>query len=358
MNRRKNIITLLIIMLACLIVMAGVCVSFMLDITRTVIDDPLSAFEPQRTQEISSITAEPVSEDAPATPAPVPHDVDYNGVLYNKQTGYVNIVLLGFDDMQDREDDGSNTDSIMVFKINMENGAIDIISIPRDTWTKVNEYDKKGNLEYTYNTKINAAYSAAARKSDRYDNALTAIENLLEPGDQIDLDIDYYCSIDIKDIPKLADAVGGVKVTLEYNVPNVGNKGDTVTLTGKNAQYYLRDRSTGSGDITRGVRHEKFMIALAKRIKEMGGKQAALALYDDMLRYLTTNLSIEQIAALATLLDKINTDEMKMHTLPGKIGSASYERPGSHFGERRSVYLADTPALTQMILDIYYEPVN
>ena len=358
MNRRKNIITLLIIMLACLIVMAGVCVSFVLDVTRTVIEDPLSAFEPEQKAQTIIPEPPPAEPDASETPTPIPHDVDYNGVFYNKQSGFVNIVLLGFDDMQDRENDGGNTDSIMVFKINMVTGAIDIISIPRDTWTKVSEYDKRGNLEYTYNTKINAAYSAAARKSDRYGNALDAIENLLEPGSQIDLDLDYYCSIAVKDIPKLCDAVGGVKVTLEYNVPNVGKKGETVKLNGTTAQYYLRDRSTGSGDITRGVRHEKFMIALARRIQEMGGKQAALALYDDIIRYLDINLKLEQVAALATLLDKINTDTMKMHTLPGKIGSASYERPGSHFGEYRSVYLVDTPALTQMILDIYYQPVN
>jgi len=355
MNKRKNIVAMLIIILACLIVMAGVLVSLMFDVAKEVTENPLAAFEaqaPKPTNVLSSTTASGATVEA------VSCDVEMDGNLYNKQTGYVNIVLYGFDDMQDREDDGGNTDSIMVFKVGLETGEIAAISIPRDTWTLVNEYDKSGNLEYTYHTKINAAYSAAARKSDRYDNALDTIENLFEIDSQIDLDFDYYCSIDIKDMPSLCDAVGGVKVKLNYSVPYVGEKGETVTLTSETAQYYLRDRSTGQGDITRAQRHQTFMLALVRRIQEMGGKKAALALYDDVLKYITTNLSAVQITALASLADDINVDNIALYVLPGEVGGASYERPGSHYGDYRSVYIVDESALTNLVLDLYYDMIQ
>lgn len=332
--------------------------TFMLDIAKGVIEDPLSAFEvPEPTEKQIIIQPEP-NVSTPPTPMPVEFDVAYNGKLYNKQEKYVNIVLLGFDDMQDRENDGGNTDSIMVFKIGFETGEVEVLSIPRDTWTMINEYDSKGNLEFSYNTKINAAYSAAARRDDKYNNSLAAIENFMEVDGLFDLDMDYFCSIDIKDVPKLCDAVGGVPITLDYTMDTIGSKGETVVLDSLAAQYYLRDRKTGNGDITRSARHQKFMIALAKRIKEMGGRKAALALYDEVIRYISTNLSLEQIAALAALMDDIDVDNIVQYSVPGKIGSAAYERPGKYFGDFRSVYIADKDELSKVILDMYYSSVK
>lgn len=346
---------MLIIILSCLIVAAGVCIMFIFDITKSAMEDPISAFEtPEPEQQIIQSTPK---QTLTPTPEPIEFDVMFNGKMYNEQQKYINIVLLGFDDMQDRANDGGNTDSLMVFKIGFETGDVEVLSIPRDTWTLVNEYDSKGKLEFTYNTKINAAYASASRRDDKYPNALATIENLMEADGLFDLDMDYYCSIDIKDVPKLCDAVGGVPIVLENSMESIGKRGETVVLNSTMAQYYLRDRKTGNGDISRGQRHQKFMVALAKKIQQMGGRKAALALYDDVIKYIKTNLSIEQIAALASLVGDINVDSIKLFSVPGKIGGASYERPGSYYGDFRSVYLVDKNGLKNIILDMYYEVV-
>jgi len=353
MNKRVNIITMLIIILAVLIIIAGIMASSVMDSAKTLREDPLSAFD--------TATPTPLVLVNPSTAAPistaVPHDLEYEGKYYNKKQSFVNIVLLGFDDMQDRPDDGGNTDSLMVFQIDFESNKVNVISIPRDTWTLVNEYDAKGKLKYTYHTKINAAYMAAAKRSDRYPNVLTTIENLFNSDERFNLALDYYCSIDIKDVPKIVKVVGGVPITLDHAIPGVGDAGERVTLTESTSQIYLRDRSTGSGDIYRAQRHQQFMIALAARIQALGGKKAALTLYDDAVRYVNTNLSLEQIAALASVVNDIDLNSISLYTVPGTVGSASYERPGVHFGDYRSVYLVDKVALAKLILKLYYEPV-
>ena len=355
MNRRINIITMLIIILAVLIVFAGLAGASLLNIYKTVKTDPESAFIAEATPLVLESSAVPVST---ATPAVIAHDLEYGGAYYNKNIHSINIVLLGFDDVEDRPDDGGNTDSLMVFQIDFDSAKVNVISIPRDTWTLVNEYDSDGALEYTYHTKINAAYSAAARSKDRYPNVLSTIENLFNMEGQFDLGMDYYCSIDIKDVPKITKVVGGVTVKLEHTIPGVGNAGETVTLDEETCEIYLRDRSTGDGDITRAQRHQKFMLALAKRIQALGGKKAALTLYDDAVRYIDTNLSLEQIAALAALMDQVDVDNIALYTVPGRVGSATYERPGSHFGDYRSVYLVEETALAKLIVSLYYEPVS
>ncbi len=353
MNRRINIITMLIIILAVLIVFAGLAVSSLLKTAKTIQDDPMSAFETEATPLILESTAA-----ATPTVSVVPHDVEYKGTYYEKKESFVNIVLLGFDDVEDRPDDGGNTDSLMVFQIDFDTATVNVISIPRDAWVLINEYDEKGNLEYTYHTKINAAYSAAARKQDRYPNVLTAIQNLFGVDGLFNLDFDYYCSIDIKDVPQIVKVVGGVPITLDATIPNVGNAGEEVTLTEETCEIYLRDRSTGEGDVSRASRHQQFMMALAKRIQALGGKKAALTLYDDAVRYIDTNLSLEQIAAVASMMDDINVDSISLYTVPGVIGNTTYERPGSHFGDYRSAYLVDSDALAELILKLYYEPIK
>ncbi len=357
MQARKKRITILIVLLVTLIIAAGVCLVMVLDTTMDVIENPEKAFVKEEQPTPAPVIIVPTEQPEP-TPTPIAYDVMYNDKMYVKNNDSVNIVLLGFDDMQDRKDDGGNTDAIMVCNIGFESNDMKIISVPRDTWTKVNEYDRDGNLEFTYNQKINAAFMAASNPKDRYPNSLSAIEYLFEVDSMFDVDMDYYCSIDIKDVPKLCEAVDGVPIVLDVSMDGIGSRGQTVVLDRLDAQYYLRDRSSGDGDLGRANRQRLFMIALAKKIQSMGGKNAALALYDDVLKYIDTNLAIEQIVALASLLNDINVDSIELCTIPGQTGGASYERPGSHYGDYRSVYLVEKQDMEKLIIDTYYKEVT
>jgi polyisoprenyl-teichoic acid--peptidoglycan teichoic acid transferase len=362
MRKRKKVMSLLTIVLVSLIIAAGVCIYFILEIMIDVTNNPEIAFGKQNDSPPKIVTPiEPspaVAQEPIPTATPIAYDVMVDGKMYNLKNDGVNIVLFGFDDVEYRDDDGGNTDSIMVFNIGFNNNSMDIISVPRDTWTRVHEYDRNGNLEFVYKTKINAAFMAADRKKDRFPNALTTVEQLFEVDDTFDLDMDYYCSIDIKDISKVCDSLGGVPMVLDATIVSIGKKGDFVTLNNKDAQTYLRDRSSLNGDLDRAKHHRTFIIAVLKRVKALGGKNAALALYDDVLRYIDTNLGLEQIAALATMTDNIDIDSISMTTVPGATGGTAYERPGKYYGDYRSVYLADQMKMTKLMLEIYYEEVT
>ena len=63
-------------------------------------------------------------------------------------------------------------------------------------------------------------------------------------------------------ISKIADAVGGIEVTLDTSIPGVGSKGKTVTLKGSKAETYLRDRHNSSGSDFGRTTHQRDFIVI------------------------------------------------------------------------------------------------
>ena len=103
----------------------------------------------------------------------------------------VNILVTGTDIS------GKRTDSIMVAGYNKQKGTLTIVSVPRDTLITINGR----------RAKINAAGVYGGESL-----LISKVQQLLG------ISISYYVSIDYTGFDKVVDAIGGVDMTIPYNM--------------------------------------------------------------------------------------------------------------------------------------------
>ena len=293
------------------------------------------------------------------TSAPVRTTIEYNGSTYAKNDSVVNLLFLGIDSNSDRKKRmmGYRSDMVMVCAVDTSSKKATLLSIPRDTSTTMYEIDGSGNIKKTTQNKINAAFSLGGDSFEiRAANSMACVEMFLERrcelneplNFELDVPVYLYAAIDMDGIPKVASAVGGVEVTLTESVPSVGRKGETVLLKGQKAVDFITNRKNTGGDEHRAARQQQFMIALAKRIKGMGPVDMILSLYDELQKYVWTNLSTDQMIDFAKVLTKTDIDsiDIRMVTGQGKTTGGTY------------YMYHDEEATLQMLLDIYYTKVS
>ncbi|MGE8204585.1 LytR family transcriptional regulator [Heyndrickxia sp. NPDC080065] len=186
------------------------------------------------------------------------------------------VLLLGIDE---REGDRGRSDSIIVVGVNPNNQSVKLLSIPRDTRTKI---IGKGTVD-----KINHAYAFGGVPM-----AMDTVENFL------DIPIDYYVKINMKGFKDIVDAVGGVTVQNDFDFTDSGfhfPKGE-IKLDGKRALSYSRMRyEDPRGDFGRQSRQREIIQAIIKK----GTSLSTLANYSNILNALgkniKTNLTFDQM---------------------------------------------------------------
>lgn len=250
----------------------------------------------------------------------------------------ISIVLMGIDSDTEREEKGRGyrSDTIGILSIEPESKTCTLLSVPRDTRVRVQRRNSLGKVIGEQYNKINAAYHLGGGP-DGYgaENLLYALEHLLDG-----VSLPYYVSIDMDAIAPFADAVGGVPVTLEYDVPGFGEKGEEILLEGDRARAFVRLRHgvTGGSDIGRIGRQQQFILSFARRVKEMG-IGAIPKLYSTLRAHVKTNLGLDQILALGQMLVNTSLEDASLEVLPGKCKTIS----------GKSYYVPNATKVTQMV---------
>ncbi len=295
----------------------------------------------QTPDEQQSAVVSNVSGDAPAQATPEPQGevtdsaavgndimadmnadlgvVEFNGNKYEPKENITNILLLGVDSDSSRvkSDMGWRSDMVMLVTIDNDTNKITCTSIPRDSRAKVYHVDEGGQIKSEVVEKINHAYAYGGGPT-KYsaENSMRCVAELLECDGLINVPIDYYISIDLDGLPKLADALDGVEVTLDQSVPDVGKKGATVTLSGNKVRKYLENRhDMNDGEFSRQKHEQEFVRAMARKIKDMGAVNAAPGLYDTFMKFMRTNMSLDNVLSVAKILDSANIDEMQFNIM-------------------------------------------
>ncbi|MEA4854027.1 MAG: LCP family protein [Christensenella sp.] len=357
MNYKKGI-RILTVVLVILIVSAG-SVSYALYNTYTDIKaNPISAFNTA-----SGADELAAKEQDLQTPT---EKITVDGTTYWKNPNTISILMLGidWDGSEVKDKTGARSDMIMLCTVDMQNNKISFLSIPRDTRTKVHAVDKEtGEIEdKTYTTKINHAYALG----NLYDqeaavkNTMLATEDLVELDGQLDIPVDYYISIDLEHLSDLAEALGGVEVTLDQDYPDIGSQGDTINLEGDAVRLYLQNRKQmDDGEMSRQRHEQDFMMAIARKVKKLGAVQAATKLYPQIAgKVIQTNLNLDQIVAMAGVLDKIGSiDDIAMETFEEKDDSWQYmDDPLVQSDTGLCYFIMDNDELMQKMLGLYYIP--
>ncbi len=137
------------------------------------------------------------------------------------------------------------------------------------------------------------------------------------------LPIDYYAIVNIDIFKDLVDALGGVEVTVPYDMyyPDaaagllIDLKEGPQTLNGEQASGFVRFRHTARGDYDRIDNVKSLAFAILKRLKELSLSTAFKApeLIDALFENLETNATPKLIAQLLPYLSRL---ELQPATLP------------------------------------------
>ena len=359
MNHQKAIKGLLIALIA-LGVIAGVVAYSLFGTYFALKANPMSAFT--NTSQ-GALASDDVNYDANAHV----ETVQIDGQTYQKKNGVISILMLGidWDGTEQKDATGARSDMLMLCTIDTETNDISFLSIPRDTRTVVHKVDQKtGKVEEKeYMTKTNHAYILGGGNDPNLygpQNAMRATEDLIECDGQLSIPVQQYISIDLEHLSDLADAFGGVEVTLDQDVPYVGSEGETVTLQGDTVRLYLQNRKDqDDGEMSRQRHEQDFMKALAKKIKQMGAVQSASKLFTQLNnKVIQTNLNLDQIVAMAGVLDKVSSiDDITMDTFTETDESwQKFPDPIVTTPSKLDYFVMDDQELLDKMLTLYYSP--
>jgi len=225
-----------------------------------------------------------------------------------------------------RDEAGLNTDTMMMVKLDTEQGTLDVVSIPRDTLANVPWGTKK----------VNTFYGGAQGVPD--------IERAKEyMADVLGFPVDNAIVVDISAFVQLVDAVGGIY----YDVPQdmiyydpsqnlyINILAGPQLLNGEDALDVVRFRvgnyGTGyaNGDLGRIETQQDFLMTAAKQMLNLGNIPNLPTLYQIVRDNVDTDLTDNNLAFFAQEFLKLDGENIRFHTAPidmngAMIGGISY----------------------------------
>ncbi len=210
----------------------------------------------------------------------------------------ISILLVGVDE---RKGDNGRTDSMLVVTVNPEKKSTKLLSIPRDTRTKLIDPDNPNKVKFD---KINHAYAFGG-----IEESIETVEHFLN------VPIDYYVKVNMEGFKDIVNAVGGIDVDnkFEFELDGVRLPEGQLHLNGEEALQYARMRKADPrGDWGRQERQREVIA----KIIEKGKSFSTLANYDKILAALEknvkTNLTLDDMIGIqntykpaAETIDKI-----------------------------------------------------
>ena len=259
----------------------------------------------------------------------VTQDIDSNK-KYEKD--YVNLLVLGLDEYEAR------TDVILILNYSLQEGKLNILSIPRDTKVYVN-----GKPE-----KINALYLIGGVPMVR--DRIKKITGLTT---------DYYVTLNFKGFRKIIDILDGVEfdvpINMNYDDPvqnlHIHIKKGKQILNGRQAEGLVRFRKGNNnesgyedGDIGRIRMQQEFIKAFIKQKLKIKYISKADEIFNILREYMKTNIEIYDVRYYLKGLRNFDYDQIKSYTLPGD----------SVFQNKLWYFIHDDNKTRQLINDNFY----
>lgn len=237
----------------------------------------------------------------------------------------VNILVMGIDEVPNAQPNSEatfagRTDTLLLVRVDAEAGTLNVMSIPRDTRVqipgfgldKINQANVLGGPELVAQT---VAYNLG------------------------NIQIDRYVRINTSAFREMVDLVGGIEVNvptrMEYTDRTQGLYIDLYpgwqTLNGDQAEQFARYRKD-SGDIGRVQRQQMLLKALRERLTNPTVIPKLPQALRVLQRYVDTNLTLEEMLAIANFGLEIESNQLQMVMLPGRFSTpaefnASYWLP-------------------------------
>lgn len=297
----------------------------------------------------SSGEASSVEADAPVDGREITY---YNGTAYAKKEDLETVLLLGVDKFEGETPEGyvnnQQTDFLLLLVMDKENETCTPIQLNRDTMTEIQILGVTGEPAGTFTGQLALAHTYGSGEEDSCENTVLAVSNLL-----YGMEIDHYVSLTMDGVALLNDLVGGVTVEVLDDFSGIDDslvQGETVTLQGQQALTYVRSRGglEDSSNLHRMERQRQYLSALQQQLKAAVQQEDGFTL-DALLQlneYMVSDCTVEQLSALA--------DNMAHYQVSDILTTPGDAQEGEEFME----FTVDEAALQQLVMDVFYEPVE
>lgn len=279
--------------------------------------------------------------------------LQYQGNTYKYNDHLSNYLFMGIDTREDVDSyesqaDAGQADAIFLVSMDRATEQLKVLFIPRDSMTKIEVFNPSGKSLGTTTDHINIQYAYGDGKQKSCELMKTAVSNMLDG-----LPIQGYCSMNMDGISAITDFVGGVEITVPDNSLEDVNpefkEGAAVTLTGENAEQFVRYRDTEKSQsaLVRQERQKTYLQALLKKAQEQAAGNAGFVadLYDSIRDYTVTNMGNDVFAKLLVASKNGIADTQ---TVPGE------GTEGENFDE----YQINETELSEMIISMFYEKID
>jgi len=135
------------------------------------------------------------------------------------------------------------------------------------------------------------------------------------------IDIDFYMGVTMPVVKELVNLIGGVDydVDLNFTIQGRSYESGMQHLDGQGVLDYLRVRKhvASAGDLNRVNRQKKMLIAVFDKLKSTNLIFSVPDIIQALDGELYTNMSFEQVAALAVFGAKLADENISMYTMGG-----------------------------------------
>lgn len=251
-----------------------------------------------------------------------------------RKENYYTFLLLGKD-----TGGGENTDTMLLASYDVENGTLDVLSIPRDTMINV-----PWNIK-----KINAVYASAR-----------GLEGLkTEIGHLTSVVPDFYVTVEWEAIGEIVDALGGVwfdvPYRMDYDDPyqdlHIHQEKGYRLLSGDDAMQVIRWRKNngqdyGIGDSGRQQVQQDFLKALAQQCLQLKNWTKVSAFVEIFFENVETDIPWNSLLWFAQQAMGLDAENITFHSLPGN-DEGWYYTPS--LGANLAYFFADPEGIVELV---------
>ncbi len=277
----------------------------------------------------------------------------YNGQKYAPKS-VDTVLLIGIDKFAsevsyDSYNNQQQADFLLLLVMDDEAKTCTPLHVNRDTMVDVPVLSLTGEVIGTTEQQIALAHTYGSGKQDSCENTVQAFSNLLWN----EVNVQHYISTTMDAVQTINDMVGGVTVMVEDDFSAIDDtlvQGQQVKLMGRHALTFVRSRSgmEDSSNLARMERQRQYLAGLRSGIIEEVNNDAMFA-FDALGQvndYIVSDCTVNQLAEIAN--DVVNYEMKPIRQIEGSAIR----------GEEFIEYHVDEEALTALLVDLFYKPVE
>jgi len=231
-----------------------------------------------------------------------------DGLKTDPLLGTTNVLIVGLD--------GPRSDALALAVIDRRSRSVRILSIPRDSRVSIPGRQRQDKINHVY----------AFGGLDLTKRTVMELFNIT---------VNYSIVLDFASFPKIIDLIGGIDIYVERRmVYRDRSQGLFINISqgrqhmdGETALHYVRFRSDPMADIGRIRRQQRFMSAVAEKLRSPSVIPRIPSLVGEVVLAVRTDISPREALQMLRFLNSLEQDNIKMMTLPGtpaRIGGINY----------------------------------